>query len=114
VLRPVFERMRAESPNFLQRNATVAKEFARALVDLDKIEGQLRKTGTQIGRAQLLTTESHVTLRGLCDRSAAGRTIPDRRRAKMVALATRLATPRTRMVRKSVVHHGPIRSEQIG
>jgi len=35
VLKPVFERMRAEGPNFLQRNSALAEEICRTFVDLD-------------------------------------------------------------------------------
>lgn len=43
VLRPVFERMRVEGPDFLQRNAALANEVQRTFVDIDEIEGQLKK-----------------------------------------------------------------------
>ncbi len=43
VLRPVFERMHAEGPDFLQRNAALADEVRRTLVDLDEIQSQLKK-----------------------------------------------------------------------
>jgi len=52
VLRPVFERMRAEGPDFLQRNAALGDEVRRTLADIDGIEGQLRKASTAIGKAQ--------------------------------------------------------------
>ena len=45
VLRPVFERMRAEGPDFLQRNAALANEVQRTFVDIDEIE-----VATQQGR----------------------------------------------------------------
>ena len=38
VLRPVFERMRTEGPDFLQKNAALADEVRRTLVDIDEIE----------------------------------------------------------------------------
>ena len=50
VLRPVFERMRAEGPDFLQRNAALADEVRRTLADIDEIEGQLKKAEAAIGR----------------------------------------------------------------
>ena len=73
VLRPVFERMRAEGPDFLQRNAALAAEVQRTLVDIDEIEGQLNKAGTAIEKAQALTTKYRSRLTGLCDNAAAGR-----------------------------------------
>ena len=73
VLRPVFERMRAEGPGFLQRNAAMAAEVQRTFVDIDEIEGQLGKAGTAIEKAQVLTTKYRARLTGLCDSAAAGR-----------------------------------------
>jgi hypothetical protein len=71
VLRPVFERMRAEGPDFLQRNAALATEVRRTLADIDEIEGHLKKAETAIGKAQAMTTKYRARLAGLCD-SAAG------------------------------------------
>jgi hypothetical protein len=67
VLRPVFERMRAEGPDFLQRNAALADEVRRTLVDIDEIEGQLKKAGSAIEKAQALTTKYRSRLAALCD-----------------------------------------------
>ena len=71
VLRPVFERMRAEGPDFLQRNAALANEVQRTFMDIDEIEGQLNKAGTAIEKAQALTTKYRSRLAGLCDNAAA-------------------------------------------
>ena len=71
VLRPVFERMRAEGPDFLQRNAALADEVRRTLADIDEIEGQLRKAEAAIGKAQALTAKYRSRLAGLCDCTAA-------------------------------------------
>jgi hypothetical protein len=65
--------MRAEGVDFLQRNAAVADEVRRTLVDIDEIEGQLNKAGTAIGKAQALTTKYRARLTGLCDNAAAPR-----------------------------------------
>jgi DNA repair exonuclease SbcCD ATPase subunit len=78
VLRPVFERMRAEGPDFLQRNAALASEVQRTLADIDEIEGQLKKAGTAIENAQALTTKYRARLTGLIDSAAAGREMPGR------------------------------------
>jgi hypothetical protein len=79
VLRPVFERMRAEGPDFLQRNAALAAEVRRTLADIDEIEGQLRKAGTAIEKAQVMTTKYRARLTGLCDSAAAGEKMPGKR-----------------------------------
>jgi DNA repair exonuclease SbcCD ATPase subunit len=73
VLRPVFERMRAEGVDFLQRNAAVANEVQRTFVDIDEIEAQLSKAGTAIGKAQALTTKYRARLTGLCGSAVAPR-----------------------------------------
>jgi DNA repair exonuclease SbcCD ATPase subunit len=75
VLRPVFGRMRAEGPDFLQRNAALADEVRRTLADIDEIEGHLKKAGSAIEKAQALTTKYRARLTGLCD-SAAGQEVP--------------------------------------
>ena len=76
VLRPVFERMRAEGPDFLQRNAALAAEVRRTFVDIDEIGGQLKKAGTAIEKAQALTAKYRTRLTGLCDSAAAGQIMP--------------------------------------
>ena len=78
VLRPVFERMRAEGPDFLQRNAALAHEVRRTLADIDEIEGQLKKAGTAIEKAQALTTKYRARLTGLCGSAVAGQEMPGR------------------------------------
>jgi len=82
VLRPVFERMRAEGPDFLQRNAALASEVRRTLADIDEIEGQLKKAGTAVEKAQALTAKYRARLAGLCGSAAAGQGIPGRPRGK--------------------------------
>jgi len=57
VLRPVLERMRAEGPDFPQRNAALANEVQRTFMDIDEIQGQLKKAGTTIEKAQALTAK---------------------------------------------------------
>jgi len=81
VLHPVFERMRAEGPDFLQRNAALAAEVRRTLADIDEIEGQLKKAGTAIEKAHALTTKYRARLAGLCG-SAAGQGMPGRQGGK--------------------------------
>jgi len=72
VLRPVFERMRTEGPDFLQKNAALADEVRRTFADIDEIEGHLKKAEAAIGKAQALTAKYRVRLMGLCGSAAAG------------------------------------------
>ncbi len=76
VLRPLFERMRAEGPDFLQRNAALANEVQRTFVDIDEIEGQLKKAGAAVEKAQALTAKYRSRLSALCDGAAAGGEMP--------------------------------------
>jgi hypothetical protein len=71
VLRPVFERMRVQGPDFLQANAALADEVRRTLADLDEIEAQLKKAGTAVAKAQAMATKYRTRLIGLCDSAAA-------------------------------------------
>ena len=73
VLRPVFERMRVEGPDYLQRNAAVAEEVRRTFADLDEIEGQIRKAGAAIEAAQALTAKYRSRLAALCDAAGASK-----------------------------------------
>jgi hypothetical protein len=82
VLRPVFERMRVEGSDFLQRNAALAIEVRRTLADIDEIEGQLKKAGTAIEKAQALTAKYRARLTGLCDSTAAGQELPGKPEGK--------------------------------
>ena len=71
VLRPLFERMRDQGPDFLQRNAALADEVRRTLADLDEVEGQLKKAGTAVAKAQAMATKYRSRLIGLCESSVA-------------------------------------------
>jgi hypothetical protein len=66
-LKPVFERMRVEGADFLQKNAALAEEVRRTFVDLDEIEKQLDKPGAAIEKAKTATAKYHTRLSGLCD-----------------------------------------------
>jgi len=67
VLRPLLERMRTEGPDFLQRNAALAEEVRRTLVDLDEVEKELKKAAKAIDAATGLTGKYRVRLQTLCD-----------------------------------------------
>ena len=67
VLKPVFERMRTEGPNFLQRNSALAEEIRRTFVDLDEVEKELKKAAKAIDVASGLTAKYGARLQALCD-----------------------------------------------
>jgi predicted nuclease with TOPRIM domain len=67
VLKPVFERMRTEGPNLLQRNSALAEEVRRTFVDLDEVEKELRKAAKAVEAASGLTTKYRSRVQTLCD-----------------------------------------------
>jgi hypothetical protein len=76
VLKPVFERMRTEGPQFLQKNSALAEEVRRTFVDLDEIEKHLKKAAQAIDCAAGLTTKYRVRLQALCDNATAPKIAP--------------------------------------
>jgi len=76
VLRPVFERMRVEGPDFLQKNAALAEEIRRTFVDIDEIEKELKKAAKAIDAATGLTTKYRERVEGLCAAASAQRLGP--------------------------------------
>ena len=67
VLKPVFERMKAEGPNFLERNSALAEEICRTFVDLDEVEKELKKAAKAIDVVSGLTAKYRARLQALCD-----------------------------------------------
>jgi hypothetical protein len=57
VLKPLFERMRTEGLDFLDKNAALAQEVRRTFADLDRIEGELKKASKAITSASGLVTK---------------------------------------------------------
>jgi hypothetical protein len=76
VLKPVFERMRVEGADFLQKNAALAEEIRRTFVDLNEIDKELRKAGSAIEKAHTMTAKYHTRLSGLCDGAHSGKKPP--------------------------------------
>jgi hypothetical protein len=76
VLKPVFERMRTEGPQFLQNNSALAEEVRRTFIDLDEMEKELRKAAKSIDAVSALTPKYRVRLQALCDDATAPRIAP--------------------------------------
>ena len=76
VLRPVFERMRTEGPDFLQTNSAMAEEVRRTFVDLDEVEKELSKASRAIEAASGLTAKYRGRLQALCDNAAGPKMLP--------------------------------------
>jgi predicted nuclease with TOPRIM domain len=70
VLKPVFERMRTEGVDFLQKNSALASEVRRTFVDLDEAEKELGKAAKAIQSVSALVVRYRERLRELCDSSA--------------------------------------------
>ena len=70
VLKPVFERMRTEGPDFLQRNSALADEIRRTFVDFDEIEKELKKAAKAVETVSALTAKYRARLQALCDNVA--------------------------------------------
>lgn len=78
VLRPLLDRMRTEGADFLQRNAALAEEVRRTLVDLDEVEKELKKAAKSIESATALTSKYRSRLQVLCDGTTSQKKSPDR------------------------------------
>jgi hypothetical protein len=70
VLKPVFERVRTEGANFLQKNSSLAEEVQRTFVDLDEVEKELKKAAKAIDAVSDLTAKYRGRLQVLCDNAA--------------------------------------------
>jgi predicted nucleic acid-binding Zn-ribbon protein len=76
VLKPLFERMRTEGADFLQKNSALAEEVRRTFVDLDEVEKELKKAAKAIDNVSDLTAKYRGRLQTLCDNAASPRIAP--------------------------------------
>jgi len=77
VLKPLFERMRTQGSDFLEKNAALGEEVRRTFADLDRVECELKKAAKAIGAASGLVGKYRGRLQELCDNSSAQR-VPQR------------------------------------
>jgi hypothetical protein len=70
VLKPLFERMRLQGSDFLEKNAALGEEVRRTFADLDRVECELKKAAKAIGAASGLVTKYRGRLQELCDNSS--------------------------------------------
>ncbi len=78
VLKVLFERMRVEGSDFLDRNAALAEQVRCTFADLDRVESELRKATKAISSASGLVTKYRGRLHGLCDNTATTKVPPAR------------------------------------
>ena len=70
VLKPIFERMRVEGFDLLERNAMLAEELRRTFPEIDRIEKELGKASKAIQSVSALVVRYKERLRELWDSSA--------------------------------------------
>jgi predicted nuclease with TOPRIM domain len=76
VLKPVFECMRTEGGDFLQKNSALAGEVRRTFVDLDEVEKELKRAAKAIDTVSDLTARYRGRLQALCDAVASAKIAP--------------------------------------
>jgi predicted nuclease with TOPRIM domain len=69
VLRPIFERMRVQGFDLLERNTVLAEELRRTFPEIDRIEKELGKAAKAIQSVSALVVRYRERLRELCDSS---------------------------------------------
>jgi predicted nuclease with TOPRIM domain len=70
LLKPIFERMRVQGFDLLERNAVLAEELRRTFPEIDRIEKELGKASKAIQSVSGLVVRYKERLRELCDSSA--------------------------------------------
>jgi hypothetical protein len=70
VLKPIFERMREQGFDLLEKNAVLANELRRTFPEIDRIEKELGKAAKAIQSVSALVVRYRERLRELCDSSA--------------------------------------------
>jgi predicted nuclease with TOPRIM domain len=76
VLKPIFERMRTEGADFLQKNSVLTEEVRRTFVDLDEVEKELKRAAKAIDTVSDLTAKYRCRLQALCDTAASAKIAP--------------------------------------
>jgi len=67
LLRPIFERMRVQGFDLLEKNAVLADELRRTFPEIDRIERELGKAAKAIQSVSALVVRYRERLRELCD-----------------------------------------------
>ncbi len=71
VLKPIFDRMRVQGFDFLEKNAALAEEVRRTFADIDRIESELKRAAKAITSASGLVAKYRGRMQELCDNAAA-------------------------------------------
>ena len=67
LLRPIFERMRVEGFDLLERNTVLAEELRRTFPEIDRIEKEVGKAAKAIQSVSALVVRYRDRLRDLCE-----------------------------------------------
>jgi hypothetical protein len=67
ILKPLFETMRAEGPDFITKNSQLADEIRRTFEDIDQMEKELKKAAKAIECAKELASAYRDRLQQLCE-----------------------------------------------
>ena len=70
LLKPIFERMRVQGFDLLERNAVLVEELRRTFPEIDRIEKELGKAAKAIQSVSAMVVRYKERLRELCDSSA--------------------------------------------
>ena len=73
LLKPIFERMRVQGFDLLERNAVLAEELRRTFPEIDRIEKELGKAAKAIQSVSALVVRYRERLRDLCDTAASAK-----------------------------------------
>ena len=76
LLKPIFERMRVQGFDLLDRNAVLAEELRRTFPEIDRIERELGKAAKAIQSISALVVRYRERLRELCDTAASAKIAP--------------------------------------
>ena len=73
LLKPIFERMRVQGFDLLDRNAVLAEELRRTFPEIDRIEKELGKAAKAIQSISALVVRYRERLREVCDTAASAK-----------------------------------------
>jgi len=76
LLKPIFERMRVQGFDLLERNAVLAEELRRTFPEIDRIEKELGKAAKAIQSVSALVVRYRGRLQELCDTAASAKVAP--------------------------------------
>jgi hypothetical protein len=76
LLKPIFERMRVQGFDLLDRNAVLADELRRTFPEIDRIERELTKAAKAIQSVSALVAHYRERLCDLCDAAASAKVAP--------------------------------------